>query len=180
MDYRVGDTEALQFDDCSFDTVICASSIFLFKDIPKVLGEWRRVLKIGGTIAFSSFGASFAQPSRSLFQERVKKYTGQSSTIQRGMSRTDTQDKCRELIERAGFKDIEINTEQLGYYIQDVEVYWQEIISSTVNRLRLDRLRTNDRMKIKVDHFAEVESLRTDKGIWIDIPVIFSEATKLS
>jgi len=62
VEYRLGDTEALDFDDGSFDTVICASSIFLLQDIHKALLEWNRVLKAGGTVAFTSFGPSLFQP----------------------------------------------------------------------------------------------------------------------
>ena len=49
VEYRMGNAEALEYDDASFDAVICASAIFFFKDIPKVLYEWRRVLKAGET-----------------------------------------------------------------------------------------------------------------------------------
>ena len=163
------------------DTVICASSIFFLSDIPKAIGEWRRVLKAGGTIAFSSFGPDWLQPFSRLFNDRLNKYEEQSSTRQGSVgSKTDTPDKCRELINQAGFGNIEISTEQLGYNIQDVEIYWQEIISSTIMRLRLDRVSDNDRKQIKADHLGEIESLRTENGIWIDVPVIFSMATKPS
>lgn len=39
VEYRVGNTEAMEFDDASFDAVICASSIVRFSDILKALIE---------------------------------------------------------------------------------------------------------------------------------------------
>jgi ubiquinone/menaquinone biosynthesis C-methylase UbiE len=175
VEYSVGDAEALGFDDTSFDVVICASSIFFLRDIFKALHEWHRVLKVGGTIAFSSFGVNFLQPFNRLFSERLTQYDGQAPQGQQPSEKTDTVGKCRELLKRAGFEKIEITTEQLGYYIEDVTVYWQEM-SSTPVKLRLDRLSTTDLEKFKAEHLSEVESLRTEQGIWIDIPVHFSVA----
>ena len=80
-EYRVGDAEALEFDDASFDAVICASSIMLLSDIPKALNEWRRVLKAGGTVAFTSFGTRFLQPALKPLGECLSKYDGQPPPI---------------------------------------------------------------------------------------------------
>jgi ubiquinone/menaquinone biosynthesis C-methylase UbiE len=179
VEYRVGDAEAPGFDDASFDAVICASSIFLLRDILKALHEWHRILKAGGTVAFSSWGASLLQPFGKLFNERLAKYDSQAPPGQQVGERTDTPDKCRELLKRAGFEEIEISTEQLGSYIQDTEAYWQQM-SSTITKLRLDRLSPAELEKFKAEHLAEVESLRTDQGIWMDVPVVFSVAKKRS
>ena len=177
-EYRMGDAEALEFNDGCFDTVICASSIFFLRDILKALHEWHRVLKIGGTIAFSSFGASFF-PTFSLCSERLNQYEGQAPTDQQPGERTDTPGKCRELLKRAGFEEIEITTEQLGYHLRDATAYWQQM-SSTIVKPRLDRLSPADLERFKAEHLSEVESLWTDQGIWIDVPTHFSVATKRS
>ena len=179
VEYRVGDAEALEFDDASFDVVICASSIFFLQDILKALHEWHRVLKLGGTIAFSSFGARFLRPVIKMFYERLAQYDGQVPPDQRFLGRADTPDKCRELLKRAGFEEIEITTEQLGYHLRDATAYWQEM-SSTIVKPRLDRLSPADLERFKAEHLSEVEFLWTEQGIWIDIPTHFSVATKRS
>jgi ubiquinone/menaquinone biosynthesis C-methylase UbiE len=181
VEYRVADADAemLGFDDASFDTVICASSIFLLRDILKALHEWHRILKVGGTVAFSSWGMSFLQPFSKLFNERLAKYDSQAPPSQLAVERTDTPDKCRKLLKRAGFEEIESTAEQLGSYIQDSEAYWQQV-SSSIIKLRLERLSPAELEKFKAEHLAEVESLRTGQGIWMDIPVVFSVAKKRS
>lgn len=179
VEYRVGDAEALDFDDASFDAVICALSIFFLRDILKTLHEWHRVLKVGGKLAFSSFGPYLLQPFGKLFHERMAQYDEQPPPDQRFIGRTDTPDKCRELLENAGFEDIDVTAEQLGFYFQDTADYWQEI-SSGVYRLFLGRLSHADLERFKEEHLAEVETLRTDQGIWNDVPVLFSVAIKRS
>jgi arsenite methyltransferase len=178
VEYRVGDAEALGFDDASFDVVICASSIFLLKDIPRALHEWHRVLKAGGMVAFSSWGASFLQPFIKMFYERLARYEGQAPPGQQpGRTDTPDADKYRELLKSAGFEEIEITTEQLGGYHQDATAYWQEV-AYTIIRLSPARLSPAELEKFKAEHLAEVESLRTGQGIWMDLPGVFSIAKR--
>lgn len=176
VEFRVGDAEELEFDDASFDTVICASSIFIFKDILKALHEWRRVLKAGGTVAFSSWGETFLQPAIKLFSERLARYDRQAPSPPLS-ERTNTPDRCRELLKRAGFEEIEITSEQLGFYFSDPTAWWQEV-SSMIFKPRLDRLSPAKLERFKADHLSEVESLCTAQGLWIDVPVHFSTAKK--
>jgi arsenite methyltransferase len=177
VEYVVGNAEALEFDDSYFDAVLCSLSIFFFRDIPGALNEWHRVLRIGGTLAFSDFGPEFMQPFYKLFFDGLSRYDGQSPPSQGVTIKTDTPENCQILLENAGFKDISITTEQLGFYILDLSDYWKEV-SSGAARLRLDRLNPSDLEKFRTEHLAEVESLRTERGIWIDIPVLFSMAKK--
>lgn len=177
VEFREGNAEALGLNDASIDAVICASSIFFFNDIPKALHEWRRVLKPGGTISFTSFGARFLQPGLKLLGECLSQYDGQPPLVPSFIDRTNTPDKCRELLNRAGFEQIEITTEQLGFYLPDKESYWQQMTLSFVG-MRLANLSSENLEKLKFRHFSEVESLRTDQGFLIEVPTFISVARK--
>jgi ubiquinone/menaquinone biosynthesis C-methylase UbiE len=177
VEYQVGDAEALEFSDAAFDIVICASAIFVLKDIPKALKDWYRVLKPGGILAFTSFGERFLQPVIKLLGERLSKYFGQSPPVPFFIERTNTPDKCQILLKDAGFEDIHITTEELGFFLPDLSAYWQEI-SQTFVRLHLIRLSASDYEKFKAEHLSDMKSLLTDKGIWLEIPTHFSVATK--
>ncbi len=91
----------------------------------------------------------------------------------------DIPDGCRELLKRTGFGEIEVITEQLGGYVQDIADIWREI-NSTINKLRLDRLGPALDEKFKSEYLHELESLRTEQGIWIDSTILFSIAKKQS
>jgi ubiquinone/menaquinone biosynthesis C-methylase UbiE len=52
---RVGDAQALEDPDASYDAVTCAFGIFFLPDPQAALAEWRRVLRPGGTVAVSTF-----------------------------------------------------------------------------------------------------------------------------
>lgn len=177
IEYVVGNAEALELDDVYFDVGLCSLSIFFLRDIPRALLEWYRVLKIGGTLAFSSFGPEFMQPFYKMFFDGLSRYDKQPPPGQGFITKTDTLRDCQMLLENAGFVDISVTMEQLGFYIPDLSDYWKEV-SSGAARLRLDRLSPIDLEKFKAEHLSEVESLRTEQGIWINVPVIYSLAKK--
>jgi ubiquinone/menaquinone biosynthesis C-methylase UbiE len=51
--FRVGDAEALPFDDGCFDAVLCECSLCTFPDKRRALAEVRRVLRPGGRVAIA-------------------------------------------------------------------------------------------------------------------------------
>jgi ubiquinone/menaquinone biosynthesis C-methylase UbiE len=179
IEYRVGNAEVLEFEDASFDAVICASSIFLFRDIPKALREWHRVLKAGGTIAFSSFEKDHLQPVSGLLDKHLARYEGRALIGQQPEGKTDTPGKCRELLKDAGIEKIKIIAEQLGSYLQGAMTCWNEV-SYTIVRLRRTRFSPDTLEKFKAEYFAEVDTYRTERGIWINVPALFSIAKKPS
>lgn len=53
MDLRVGDAEALDFDDASFDTVACMFSLCAIPDHRRAVAEMVRVLRLGGLLVLA-------------------------------------------------------------------------------------------------------------------------------
>jgi arsenite methyltransferase len=177
VDYQVGDAESLEFDDSYFDAIICASSIFYFRDIPRALQEWYRVLKSGGIVAFTSFGERMWQPVLRKLGVCLSRYDGQPPPVLFFIERTNTSGKCRELLKHTGFVEIEIITEQLDCQYPDTAAYWQDISLSFVSP-RLACLSSADLEKFKAEHLSEMELLYADRDILIEFPTHISVAKK--
>jgi ubiquinone/menaquinone biosynthesis C-methylase UbiE len=177
IEYQVGNAEALEFGESYFDNVICASSIFYFPDIPGALREWNRVLKTDGTVAFTSFGESFLQPVINPLGTLLSRYDGQPPPAPFFIERTNTPEKCCEFMKQAGFKEIDVITENLDCRYPDITAYWQEIGLSFISP-RLARLSSDELERFKAEHLSEIESLYADKPILIEFPTIFSVAKK--
>lgn len=176
IELQVGDGENLNFSDNSFDRVICASGIFFFPDMLAGLRDWLRVIKPGGIVAFSSFGESAFNPMREMYANRIETY-GVELPKSRGFHRLNTADKCRDLMQEAGIAAIDLHQEQLGYYLRDLDDWW-DIILHTGFRHSLSQIEPEKLEQFKVEHLAEVEKLATDKGIWLDVPVFFTLGRK--
>lgn len=174
IELRQEDAEQLSLGDNSFDAAICASGIFFLPDMLAGLREWRRVTQQGGVVAFSAFTSSAFKPMADKFNAQIEKYGVQTRSAG---GRLETPQNCLNLMQAAGFEQIEIHTEQLGYYLSSVDEWW-ELVWNAGFRIRLAQIPQEKLLQFKTEHLAEIESLKTDKGIWLDLETIFVRGWK--
>lgn len=62
MTFLQADAHELPFSDRSFERVTCRFGVMFFADLPRALGEIHRVLKPGGRVAFTAWGALEQNP----------------------------------------------------------------------------------------------------------------------
>src|SRR5262249_10556749 len=134
--------------------------------------EWRRVLKPGGRLAFSTLGAG----SYRLYLELLRRY-GIPLPAELPTQRVDSTEKCEALLRGAGFEGIESHREQLGYYLPDT-AQCGEIVWYTGARIPLTYLPPPVVERFKADYLAAVAQSATERGIWVDWPGLFSLARK--
>jgi ubiquinone/menaquinone biosynthesis C-methylase UbiE len=162
------DADDLDFDDSSFDIILCSSALIYLTDIANTLQRWHRFLKSGGKVAFSCF-AQTAHTAAIIFRAKVQT---QGILIPNPNEPLGTPHKCRNLLTKAGFHNIQIVTEQLGFYLNDFERAWdvnaKSAFGSQVKELSPERLE-----KLKAEYIAELEATATDKGIWNDVTTFF-------
>jgi SAM-dependent methyltransferase len=176
VEFQEGDAERLDVADQRFDVVLCASSLFFVPDMLAALREWRRVLTPGGQVGFSWWGPTFYQPLRDLWNARLHQY-GVPLPALSPNQRLGEPATCRQLLHEAGFVQIDVRSEPLGYYFRTVEEYWAELSASLPWRPVL-QLAPAQREQVKAEHLAEVKALATDQGIWIDVATNFARGWK--
>lgn len=166
------DAEELNFSDESFDAILCSSSIVWLSNIPAALHNWYRFLKKGGLVSFSCYSeTSFMTPV--VVRVCAKVY---GISLANWNELLGTPEKCHQLLQDAGFQDIEVKTEQLGEYISlgDAKKCWigdGNWINPRGNPL--SQLSKEQLERLKASYDAEVETLATDKGVWHDITTFF-------
>lgn len=170
IEFVQGDAENLEFPDSNFDAVLFASSLFFVPDMQKALLESYRVLVPGGLIGFSSFGSGFMSPLSGLLTARLK--THGVPPANPPVARLADADVCHKLLEDAGFERIEIIQEQVGYHHQNLEARWTEILAG-LEGMPLTKLPPEVREQVKAEHFAELASLETPDGLWVNVPANF-------
>jgi ubiquinone/menaquinone biosynthesis C-methylase UbiE len=176
---QVGDGENLDFPDNTFDIVLSNASLFFLSDMVAGLKEWQRICKPGGQVAFSGFGLSAFQPLSDLFEKRIRSYGVTFAVPERPFSwqRLTEPEEYWTLLHRAGYQAVEVQVEQLGYYLSNAEEWWQ-IIWNSGFRGPVSRLTPLELEQFKTEHLAEVGALCDAKGIWLDVPVIFAQGRK--
>ena len=172
---QLADVEALSFAKNSFDCILCCSALPLFTDVPRDLLLWRTFLVPQGKLGLCVF-AETAFVHGVVLQKVARRY-GINLTMS---DLTGTPAKCRSLFEAAGYKDIEIITEQYGSYITlepSASKSWDTSLQHPYCSPLLN-LPTQELEEAKAEYINELEALVTEQGVWNDITTYFVIAKK--
>lgn len=175
VDYHVMDAAQPEFKSGYFDAVMCGFGIFFLADMPAALTQWLRVLKPGGQLAFSVFADSAFEPMATLFREQIARY-GVDAEKMAWQRLTDGQ-QCRQLLEAAGADTIRVADRQMGYHLNHGNDWW-DVIWNSGFRGYVEQLHPEQLQAFREQHLAEVAGLLTDKGLWMDVNVIFAGGRK--
>ncbi len=174
-DFHLMDATKLDFKSHYFDAVICSFGLFFLPDMLSAVKEWYRVLKPGGRLIFTSFTANAFQPPGKLFRNAIEA-TG--ITIEDpGWQRLNNEEACRDILKQAGFENIQLTQEQLGYHLNDAQG-WKDIILNSGLRAIFNKLPADQREDFLHQHLETITELKTDKGIWLDVEVLFSSGQR--
>ena len=167
------DAEYVSFENNTFDRVLCSLAISYLTNIPAALDKWYGFLKPDGILAFNA-SAKTAFPPSILFREVVARY---GIVVPNPNAVLGTVQKCRRILESAGFRDIQIEAEQQGWFftpdVKIAEELWK-MNATNVNGYQVNQLSSDELERCKAEYIAEVQALTvTDKGVWCDAMMFF-------
>jgi ubiquinone/menaquinone biosynthesis C-methylase UbiE len=107
--FEWGDAEQLNYQDASFDTVICSFGVLHFAYPQKVFSEVRRVLKPGGRFAFSVWGTPDRNPFFGLILQAVMKHGSLNVSLPQGpdMFLFANHENSKTILEKSGFTSVQ-------------------------------------------------------------------------
>ena len=154
---------------------MCAFGIFFVDDMDAELRQIAATVKSGGRVAISSFAEDYMEPMRSLMQTRLGRL-GVPAPPQIWL-RIAREDACRRLFDQAGLRDIAVECRNLGYFLGGASDWWDVVWNAGFRRM-LSGLSPGEAAAFRQQHLEEVAALRTEDGIWMDIPVLFTSGCK--
>jgi SAM-dependent methyltransferase len=125
VDYRVIDAERIDFDADSVDGVLCQSGYMLMADPAAALSETRRVLRSGGRLALSVWGAPERNPWVSI-GGRILVERGHMPPPEPGIPGIFTmasEERTRALLEGAGFTSVRTAEVPVLFSFRDLDEY---------------------------------------------------------
>lgn len=173
------DVEDVNFSDNTFDKVLCSLAICYLTDISATLRQWYRFIKPGGLVVFNAW-AETAFPPSVLYRKVVARY---GITVPNPNEPMGTIEKLHKLLQDVGFQNIEVQTEQFGWYFtpdaNTAEELWK-INSKNVFGYQVFQLPAEKLEECKSEYIAEIIALpTTENGVWCDAPIFFVVASKL-
>jgi 2-polyprenyl-3-methyl-5-hydroxy-6-metoxy-1,4-benzoquinol methylase len=158
-----------------FDTAVCAFGIFFVEDLDTQLSRIASAVKPGGRVMISCFQESYFHPLKDLMGKRLIEH-GVKMPPQT-WKRIANEEGCRQLFEKAGLSNIVVEQKNVGYHLDSADEWW-DIVWNAGYRRMLNQLSPEDQERFKREHLAEVAALGTDKGIWLDVSVLYAVGTK--
>ncbi len=178
VEFIEANAETLDFSDNSFDAVLCSLAVCYLTDIPAALRKWHRLIKKDGFVAFNVWEENAFPPSV-LFKEIARKY---GINVPNPNAPMGTIEKCDRLLEEIGFQNIQIETQQFGWYFQVDESIAEDIWQMNANNVfgyQVFQLSADKLEQCKAEYIKEMLALpTTEKGVWCDAPIFFARAVK--
>ncbi len=175
IEFHEQDMQALSFPDDSFDVATCAFGIFFVEDMDSQLARIASAIKPGGRVMIANFEESYFSPLKELFASRIQAYG--VTLPPPAWKRIANVAGCRELFEKAGLADITVHQKNVGYYLTSADQWWDVVWNAGYRRL-VAQLSPTDQARFKEEHLREVEALQTEKGILLDVGVLYTVGTK--
>ncbi len=178
---QVMDAEHLDFPDASFDYVLGGFAVFFFPQPEQTLAGFHRVLKPGGKLVLSTWGAN---DLRWLWLDDIKqKYTPAESqwprpaTSQSSTPVFNTSEGMQAFVSANKFSDVQVIAEDVEFFYADEEEALA-VQSATNMRYLLDTLPSTLYDNWKSDMLDKLQKMKEDKGIPHRFFVLFTLATK--
>ena len=122
-----------------------------------------------------SVDPNYFSPLRDLLFKRLEQY--KVVFPPQSWKEIASEEGCRFLFANKGLKHVKVEQKNMGYYLADEAEWWGIILSAGFRGL-INQLNPADQEKFKREHLQEIASLKTSKGIWLDIPVLYTTAVK--
>jgi SAM-dependent methyltransferase len=176
IDVHVMDAAHLDFRRDYFQHTTCSLGLFWLSDPAAALREWVRVTRPGGSVSLAVFAPQAFQPQLGLLLQHVAQASGNlgAAALWEPLSRREV---LSALLRDADLADVTVHEAQLGYHLRDAQEWW-EVVWHSALCLPLEQVPAAQRDRLRSEHLAQVTSLVTADGLWLDVPVLFARGHK--
>jgi ubiquinone/menaquinone biosynthesis C-methylase UbiE len=170
------DVDKANFPENHFDGLCCSFGVHFWSGMQASLGRLARMIKPGGFVAITSFAKGSFEPQSTLSLNQFKKY-GVKLPDHYALERLDSPEKVEALLQSIGLRNIQIAQNPMGYYLTDALQWWEMILFSGY-RAFLNQLSPEQADLYRRENLEEIEKLADDRGIYLNVDVIFAVARK--
>jgi len=140
--FEHGDMMALNQSDGEFDAVICVFGIFFVPDMVAAARELRRMVKPGGELAITTWGANLFEPGNSAFWNSIRQVRPDLERAFNPWDRISEPMALFEMLQQAGVELADVAVENRLHPINGPEDWWNIVCGSgyrgTIEQLNND------------------------------------------
>lgn len=172
IEFTLADGENLGFSHNRFDRIYCASAFFWMSDKVGALTHWRERLKPGGMVGFHAWPENtyvWGYVARHVLKKYGVEYLAHAPY--------GSVEICTQLLEQAGYENIDIKVVESGHYIplEDALNGWISEKDYPIGQYPHPASITPPEIleQARKDYEAEIMRLNTDKGVWNDTTIYY-------
>ena len=170
------DAEFLGLPDESFDSVVCAFSLFQFIDMAQALYEMQRVLKPGGQVGLSNWGPEFFTPIAAMQRDLFREF-GLRPLLTNPI--TFKHDQMRALVQTAGLAGVELIQDHVELWFDQPKAIWDWNWAMGPFPIMLEQqLNPDQRQELERRYIEMLTPLRTPQGIACTFHPLYTLARK--
>jgi ubiquinone/menaquinone biosynthesis C-methylase UbiE len=174
IEFQVGDFENLGLASDRFDAVVCVFGIFFVPDMVAAVRELWRMVRPGGTLAITSWGAEVFEPMNQVFWESIaaerpdlyKKFTP--------WDRISEPSSLQALLESGGATQVEVIEEVGTHELASPDDWWTMIMGGGI-RGTIEQLDPAAQERVKE---ANLQFLRSSGIHSLRVNVLYATARK--
>lgn len=167
------DATRLPLPSRSVDAVICSAAL-LYMPVGAALAEWRRILRPGGVIGFSTMQAGHP-PAASLFRRVAASFGVHLSDPSAPLG---SDEACREALSSQGFDVRAVTSETVHFQPSDLERAWDVHARMYANELRV--LSPRDRAQLEAAYRDALDAAQHTSPAFYDAAVLYAFGTVLA
>jgi SAM-dependent methyltransferase len=180
-EFRIGDAEALEFGNETFDAVVCAFGLLHLAEPERAIAEAFRVLRPGGSYAFTVWDGPEKAAFLGLGMRAIQAHADMSVPLPPGPPTFQMADRSfsRTTLGRVGFRDVFIRDIPIVYRGKRPEDVWDWFEKSSVRTVGVVSQQTAEvQARIRAACIDEASRYSGADGIAISSPALLFAARK--
>jgi ubiquinone/menaquinone biosynthesis C-methylase UbiE len=174
LELRCGDFTNLNLPSDSFDAIVCIFGIFFVPDMEAAVAELWRMLRPGGKLAITSWGARVFEPANQTFWKTIESERPDLYKQFTPWYRIGDPASLKALLEAGGATQVEVVAETDSHSLATPEDWWTMIMGGGV-RGTIDQLDPVTKERVRA---VNLEFLRTNQIHALDSDVLYAIAQK--
>lgn len=164
--FLAGDATMTALPDGSFDAVICVFGVFFAPDMAKFVAEMWRLVRPGGVLAITTWGAGLFEPANTVFWESVREVEPSLFKAFNPWDEITTQGALADLLARGGVENPAVRAAPGWQRLDHLDRFW-DIVLGTGYRATIDALGQEQRDIVRERLLSRlrsggITSVRTD------------------
>jgi ubiquinone/menaquinone biosynthesis C-methylase UbiE len=166
VEFRHGDAVRTGLPDGSFDAVVCVFGVFFAPDMAAFLREMWRLVRPGGVLAVTTWGAGLFEPANSLFWQAVREVEPSLFKAFNPWDEITTPGSLSDLFRSAGLPRPAVAAADGSHQMEHPDRFWHIVLGSGY-RATVDALSPEQRDRVRERVLGELRSggvtaVRTD------------------